>query len=61
MLQYFQAMSQYLMVGPPVYFVTTGGYSFSTVPGMDGVCSSSGCDDNSLTQLIQYATQFPQE
>uniref|UniRef100_A0A6J0SLY2 NPC1-like intracellular cholesterol transporter 1 n=1 Tax=Pogona vitticeps TaxID=103695 RepID=A0A6J0SLY2_9SAUR len=61
MLQYFQYMNQYLRVGPPAYFVTTGGYNFSTVPGMNGVCSSSGCDDNSLTQLIQYATQFPQE
>uniref|UniRef100_A0A8D0DMG3 NPC1 like intracellular cholesterol transporter 1 n=1 Tax=Salvator merianae TaxID=96440 RepID=A0A8D0DMG3_SALMN len=57
MLQYFQYLNQYFMVGAPTYFVTTGGYNFSTVQGMNGVCSSSGCDDNSMTQKIQYATK----
>ncbi|XP_061449335.1 NPC1-like intracellular cholesterol transporter 1 [Rhineura floridana] len=61
MRQYFQYLNQYFMVGAPTYFVTTGGYNFSTVPGMNGVCSSSGCDDNSMMQKIQYATQFPDE
>lgn len=61
MLQYFQDLNRYFMVGVPTYFVTTGGYNFSTVPGMNGVCSSAGCDNNSLTQLIQYATRFPNE
>uniref|UniRef100_A0A8D0BZC9 NPC1 like intracellular cholesterol transporter 1 n=1 Tax=Salvator merianae TaxID=96440 RepID=A0A8D0BZC9_SALMN len=61
MLQYFQYLNQYFMVGAPTYFVTTGGYNFSTVQGMNGVCSSSGCDDNSMTQKIQYATKFPEQ
>uniref|UniRef100_A0A8C3T402 NPC1 like intracellular cholesterol transporter 1 n=1 Tax=Chelydra serpentina TaxID=8475 RepID=A0A8C3T402_CHESE len=59
MVQYFQYLNQYFMVGLPTYFVTTGGYNFSTGPGMNGVCSSAGCDNNSLTQKIQYATSFP--
>uniref|UniRef100_A0A8C8SDG3 NPC1 like intracellular cholesterol transporter 1 n=1 Tax=Pelusios castaneus TaxID=367368 RepID=A0A8C8SDG3_9SAUR len=59
MVQYFQYLNQYFMVGLPTYFVTTGGYNFSTVSGMNGICSSAGCDNNSLTQKIQYATQFP--
>uniref|UniRef100_A0A8C0H1E5 NPC1 like intracellular cholesterol transporter 1 n=1 Tax=Chelonoidis abingdonii TaxID=106734 RepID=A0A8C0H1E5_CHEAB len=52
-------LNQYFMVGLPTYFVTTGGYNFSTGPGMNGVCSSAGCDNSSLTQKIQYATRFP--
>uniref|UniRef100_A0A8C0ISS6 NPC1 like intracellular cholesterol transporter 1 n=1 Tax=Chelonoidis abingdonii TaxID=106734 RepID=A0A8C0ISS6_CHEAB len=59
MVQYFQYLNQYFMVGLPTYFVTTGGYNFSTGPGMNGVCSSAGCDNSSLTQKIQYATRFP--
>ncbi|XP_067326963.1 NPC1-like intracellular cholesterol transporter 1 [Anolis sagrei] len=61
MLEYFQALNQYLMVGAPTYFVTTGGYNFSTIPGMNGICSSSGCDEDSMTQKIQYATRFPEQ
>uniref|UniRef100_A0A8D0BSQ8 NPC1 like intracellular cholesterol transporter 1 n=1 Tax=Salvator merianae TaxID=96440 RepID=A0A8D0BSQ8_SALMN len=59
MLQYFQYLNQYFMVGAPTYFVTTGGYNFSTVQGMNGVCSSSGCDDNSMTQKIQANSAAP--
>ncbi|XP_040394231.1 NPC1-like intracellular cholesterol transporter 1 [Cygnus olor] len=59
MLQYFSDMNQYLPVGVPTYFVTTSGYNFSTPEGTNGICSSAGCDDNSLTQMIQYATRFP--
>ncbi|KAL8174111.1 UNVERIFIED_CONTAM: hypothetical protein K2H54_038487 [Gekko kuhli] len=61
MLTYFQYLNQYFMVGVPTYFVTTGGYNFSSYDGMNGVCSSTGCDNNSMTQKIQYATEFPKE
>ncbi|GCC39171.1 hypothetical protein chiPu_0023125, partial [Chiloscyllium punctatum] len=60
MLDYFAALNKYFEVGVPVYFVTTAGYNFSTVDGMNGVCSSVGCYNNSMTQKIQYATRFPQ-
>ncbi|NWR94151.1 NPCL1 protein, partial [Furnarius figulus] len=59
MLQYFSALNQYLAVGVPTYFVTTGGYNFSSANGTNGICSSAGCDANSLTQTIQHATSFP--
>ncbi|XP_054660508.1 NPC1-like intracellular cholesterol transporter 1 [Grus americana] len=59
MLQYFAALNQYLAVGVPTYFVTTGGYNFSSSAGTNGICSSAGCASNSLTQTIQYATRFP--
>ncbi|KAF3817037.1 hypothetical protein GH733_013779 [Mirounga leonina] len=29
--------------------------------GMNAICSSAGCDSYSLTQKIQYATEFPEE
>ncbi|XP_032568358.1 NPC1-like intracellular cholesterol transporter 1 isoform X1 [Chiroxiphia lanceolata] len=59
MLQYFSALNQYLAVGVPTYFVTTGGYNFSSANGTNAICSSAGCDSDSLTQTIQYATNFP--
>ncbi|NXR07164.1 NPCL1 protein, partial [Semnornis frantzii] len=49
MLQYFAALNQYLTVGVPTYFVTTSGYNFSSTEGTNAICSSSGCDANSLT------------
>ncbi|MBN3319307.1 NPCL1 protein, partial [Atractosteus spatula] len=61
MLEYFKYLYKYFEVGVPTYFVTTGGYNFSSVSGMNGVCSSVGCDPYSLTQKIQYATNFPKE
>uniref|UniRef100_I3MT02 NPC1 like intracellular cholesterol transporter 1 n=2 Tax=Ictidomys tridecemlineatus TaxID=43179 RepID=I3MT02_ICTTR len=61
MLDYFLFMNQYFEVGPPVYFVTTSGYNFSSEAGMNAICSSAGCDSFSLTQKIQYATEFPDQ
>ncbi|NWZ74431.1 NPCL1 protein, partial [Acrocephalus arundinaceus] len=49
MLQYFSELNQYLAVGVPTYFVTTGGYNFSSTNGTNAICSSAGCDDDSLT------------
>lgn len=61
MLNYFHYLYTYFEVGVPVYFVTRRGFNFSSVAGMDAVCSSVGCDPFSLTQKIQYATEFPKE
>ncbi|XP_014867773.1 PREDICTED: Niemann-Pick C1-like protein 1 [Poecilia mexicana] len=60
MLDYFQYLYKYFEVGVPVYFVTKKGYNFNTVEGMDGVCSSVGCDQFSMTQKIRYATDYPE-
>ncbi|NXX72183.1 NPCL1 protein, partial [Spizella passerina] len=49
LLEYYSAMNQYLAVGVPTYFVTTGGYNFSSENGTNAICSSSGCNSNSLT------------
>ncbi|XP_076586683.1 NPC1-like intracellular cholesterol transporter 1 [Chaetodon auriga] len=60
MLDYFKYLYKYFEVGVPVYFVTRRGYNFSTVAGMNAVCSSVDCNSNSLTQKIRYATEFPE-
>ncbi|KAM6156387.1 NPC1-like intracellular cholesterol transporter 1 [Erethizon dorsatum] len=61
LLDYFLFLNRYFEVGPPVYFVTTSGYNFSSEAGMNAICSSAGCDPFSLTQKIQYATEFPDQ
>ncbi|XP_065515508.1 NPC1-like intracellular cholesterol transporter 1 isoform X2 [Lathamus discolor] len=59
MLQYFSAINQYLAVGVPTFFVTTEGYDFSSAEGINGICSSSGCDSDSLGHTVEMATRFP--
>ncbi|XP_048195305.1 NPC1-like intracellular cholesterol transporter 1 isoform X1 [Perognathus longimembris pacificus] len=61
LLDYFLFLNHYFEVGPPVYFVTTSGYNFSSEAGMNAICSSAGCNNFSLTQKIQYATEFPDQ
>lgn len=61
MLDYFKYLYKYFEVGVPVYFVTKRGFNFTTVEGMNAVCSSVGCDQFSLTQKIQYATNYPDQ
>lgn len=60
MLKYFEYLYKYFKVGAPVYFVTTKGFNFSSLDGMNGVCASAGCDLFSFTQKIQYATEYPE-
>ncbi|XP_060012175.1 NPC1-like intracellular cholesterol transporter 1 [Lagenorhynchus albirostris] len=61
LLDYFLFLNRYFEVGVPVYFVTTGGYNFSSEAGLNAICSSAGCNNFSLTQKIQYAAEFPDE
>ncbi|XP_047447529.1 NPC1-like intracellular cholesterol transporter 1 [Mugil cephalus] len=60
MLTYFEYLYKYFEVGVPVYFVTKKGFNFTSVAGMNAVCSSVGCDQFSMTQKIQYATKYPE-
>lgn len=60
MLTYFEYLYKYFEVGVPVYFVTKKGFNFTTKEGMNAVCSSVGCDQFSLTQKIQYASDHPE-
>uniref|UniRef100_A0A8C6X6Y4 NPC1 like intracellular cholesterol transporter 1 n=1 Tax=Naja naja TaxID=35670 RepID=A0A8C6X6Y4_NAJNA len=61
MVTFFQFFNRYFMVGAPTFFVATGGYNYNSVPGMNSICSSSGCNNNSMMQTIQMATKFPEK
>ncbi|XP_021488417.1 NPC1-like intracellular cholesterol transporter 1 [Meriones unguiculatus] len=61
LVDYFLFLNRYFEVGPPVYFITTSGYNFSSEAGMNAICSSAGCNSFSLTQKIQYASEFPEQ
>lgn len=52
-LDYFDSISQYLAVGPPVYFVVTTGHNYTSwIGGQRSVCSFSGCANTSLPNVI---------
>ncbi|XP_071957637.1 NPC intracellular cholesterol transporter 1-like [Antedon mediterranea] len=55
-LDYFDGLAKYLSVGPPVYFVTTSGYNFTSIDGQNQVCGGFGCAEDSLTQQIYFAS-----
>uniref|UniRef100_A0A8C7GR78 NPC1 like intracellular cholesterol transporter 1 n=1 Tax=Oncorhynchus kisutch TaxID=8019 RepID=A0A8C7GR78_ONCKI len=58
MLEYFKYLYAYFEVGVPTYFVTTKGFNFTSIAGMNATCSSVGCDPFSLTQKIQTSSQL---
>ena len=56
MLQYFHNLSEYLSVGPPVYFVVEDGHNYSTIKGQNDVCGTSGCRADSLEGQVFLAS-----
>ncbi|CDS43324.1 Niemann Pick C1 protein [Echinococcus multilocularis] len=54
-LEYFEAISGLLAVGPPVYFVVTEGHSFDSVHGQNQICSRPGCDEDSLVNTLKQS------
>ena len=59
-LDYFYDLGTYMKVGPPVYFVTTSGFNFSNLNGQNKVCGGWGCNVDSLTQQLYFASQEPE-
>ena len=48
-----QYLNIYLSIGPPVYFVVTEGFDFSDIDNQNLLCSSAGCNfDSMLTQVF---------
>lgn len=54
MLNYFQYLSKYLSVGPPVYFVVTDGYNYSDENAQNKICASHGCDQDSMMVQLKW-------
>lgn len=49
---YFNAMNDYLSVGPPVYFVFKEGYNYTIEHEQNKICSSYGCSSLSVASQI---------
>nr|CAH8861848.1 unnamed protein product [Trichobilharzia regenti] len=58
MLDYFNALSTDLRIGPPVYFVVTQGHNFTTLDGQNQICGGTGCSNTSLLQRISSASTY---
>ncbi|KAM7258591.1 hypothetical protein ACFE04_014332 [Oxalis oulophora] len=57
---YFTNISEYLRIGPPVYFVVKN-YNYSSESRhTNQLCSISQCDSNSLLNEISRASQIPE-
>ncbi|KAG8377268.1 hypothetical protein BUALT_Bualt08G0010500 [Buddleja alternifolia] len=57
---YFSNISEYLRIGPPLYFVVKN-YNFSSESGQTNqLCSISQCDSNSLLNQIARASLVPE-
>ncbi|CAL1295283.1 unnamed protein product [Larinioides sclopetarius] len=57
-LKYFQALEEYLSVGPPVYFVIKDGFNYSEREDQDNLCSVAYCHRDSLVSQISEASLF---
>lgn len=53
MLKYFDYLTKYLSVGPPVYFVITDGYNYSERKYQNRICGGGGCNENSLVAFTK--------
>jgi Niemann-Pick C1 protein len=58
-LDYFKALDQYLSVGVPVYFVVKKGPEYSSIENQNLICSTSGCNIDSVLNQINQASLQP--
>jgi len=58
-LDYFEALEKYLSVGVPVYFVAKPGLNYSSISNQNLICSTTGCNIDSLLNQINQATLMP--
>ncbi|UYV80301.1 NPC1 [Cordylochernes scorpioides] len=54
MVAYFAALKEYLSVGYPLYFVVTDGLNYSKLEVQNRLCSSVGCDEDSLPVQLKW-------
>ena len=55
MINYFENLSTYLNVGPPVYYVVKDGYDYTEQDKQNAICGGAGCNPDSLTSQIYHA------
>lgn len=58
--KYFRAMNELLWIGAPVYWVLGDGIAFDNVADQNMICGGPGCDNNSLTTSLYFASKHPE-
>ena len=58
-LDYFESLEKYLSVGVPVYFVIKSGVNYSSIDVQNLICSTSGCNSDSMLNQITQAALNP--
>jgi Niemann-Pick C1 protein len=58
-LDYFEALEKYLSVGVPLYFVIKNGVNYSSIDVQNLICSTSGCNSDSMLNQITQASFNP--
>ena len=61
LIPYFDHLFEYLHTGSPVYFVIKDGLDYTVEDNQNKICSGSGCNDNSLGNLITIYGRAPDE
>ncbi|UYV71550.1 NPC1 [Cordylochernes scorpioides] len=56
---YLKDLVKYSKVGQPLYFVIASEYNYTTIESQNKVCSSQGCDRDSITAQISNAAHYP--
>ncbi|XP_029633427.1 NPC intracellular cholesterol transporter 1 [Octopus sinensis] len=55
-LQYFHNLSEYLSIGPPVYFVVQNEVDYSLIENQNKFCGVTGCNSDSLEGQVFVAS-----
>lgn len=58
-LDWLTNLTEYLHVGPPVYFVVEEGHDYTTLKGQNGICGGNGCPQDSLVGQVYTASLQP--
>jgi Niemann-Pick C1 protein len=58
-IKYFDALKNYLAVGPPVYFVLKDTYKYNRENDLSKLCGLTNCKSNSLQSIISIASLLP--
>ncbi|XP_074593039.1 NPC intracellular cholesterol transporter 1-like isoform X2 [Brevipalpus obovatus] len=54
MMDFFSFYKKYFEVGPPVYFMITDGYNYSSYEGYKRLCDSPSCDKDAFLKILNY-------
>ncbi|XP_069696663.1 NPC intracellular cholesterol transporter 1 isoform X2 [Periplaneta americana] len=60
-LKYFQNMSRYLSIGPPMYFVVKDGLNYTDSEVQNVICGGQFCNLDSLSTQVYLASKNPKK